>query len=51
MENTSLSGAIVYTASKTLAEKAAFQFVKDNTDANFDVVSILPPYVSFPPVL
>ncbi|KAF8601895.1 NAD-P-binding protein [Ceratobasidium sp. AG-I] len=41
----------LYTASKTLAEKAAWKFVDDNRDEiNFDLVAMLPSYILGAPI-
>ncbi|KAM7191342.1 hypothetical protein V8F33_008945 [Rhypophila sp. PSN 637] len=44
------SSATAYRASKTLAEKSAWEFVSSNKDANFSVVTINPPMV-FGPII
>ena len=42
---------VMYVASKTLAEKAAWKFMKDHeAEVSFDLVVLTPPYV-FGPVL
>lgn len=42
-------GFHIYSASKTIAEKAAWKFVEDNKDQiKFDLSSIHPSYVSLP---
>ncbi|KAF8601883.1 D-lactaldehyde dehydrogenase [Ceratobasidium sp. AG-I] len=42
---------VLYTASKTLAEKAAWKFVEDNKDKiNFDLVAVLPLWILGPPI-
>ncbi|KAH8592762.1 putative cinnamoyl-CoA reductase [Bisporella sp. PMI_857] len=45
--NPETDGTIAYCASKTFAEKAAFDFVKEN-NVNFSVASILPPMIYGP---
>jgi len=42
------SQATAYRASKTLAEKAAWEFVKEGSGAGFDLVTICPPLVMGP---
>ncbi|KAA1471305.1 NAD-P-binding protein [Dentipellis sp. KUC8613] len=40
-----------YIASKTLAEKAAWDFVEKNkSEINFDLVTLVPPYIFGPPI-